>query len=73
MLVLTRRKGEAVKIGEIMVVVVKAGRAVRLGISAPSEMKIDRVDTLGDKPCCCRECGNEIHGDDDSCGECGRW
>ena len=46
MLILTRKKGESIKIGddiEIFVTEVK-GDKVRLGISAPEDMKISRTE-----------------------------
>lgn len=46
MLILTRKKGESIKIGdniEIFVTEVK-GDKVRLGISAPGDMKISRTE-----------------------------
>ena len=48
MLVLTRRKGEAICIGEnivLQVTDVKAGR-VRLGIQAPDHVTIDRAEVF---------------------------
>jgi carbon storage regulator len=47
MLVLTRKIGEAVQIGEIVVMVVAdQGGQVRLGIEAPREMNIVRTELL---------------------------
>ncbi len=46
MLVLTRNVDERISIGdEIMITVIRIdGRRVKLGISAPKELKISRVD-----------------------------
>ena len=50
MLILTRRMGEAIRIGDDVVIVIKElGRThVRLGIDAPKHVKIRRLETLGD-------------------------
>ena len=51
MLILTRRPGEAILIGdEIEILVKEVGRNhVRLGINAPKEVPIRRLETLADK------------------------
>jgi carbon storage regulator len=51
-LVVTRRDGEAVLIGdEVIVTVVEVhGQAVRLLIEAPREMPVVRSELTGDKP-----------------------
>ena len=48
MLVLSRKVGEAVAIGEDIKVVVTdvRGRTVRIGIEAPTDIRISRVDNL---------------------------
>jgi len=46
MLVLTRKENEIVRIGaDIEIKVVSAGHNVKLGITAPKEMYVCRVDT----------------------------
>lgn len=57
MLVLSRRRGEAIRIGEsvtVRIVRVK-GRTVSLGIDAPQDVKIVRteLDVFGKCPSCC--------------------
>ncbi len=51
MLILTRRPGEAILIGdEIEILVKEVGRNhVRLGINAPKEVPIRRLETLATK------------------------
>lgn len=46
MLVLTRRQGEAIKIGDNITVMVvdMRGDKVRLGVEAPREVRIDREE-----------------------------
>ncbi|MEC8025995.1 MAG: carbon storage regulator [Myxococcota bacterium] len=50
MLILTRRAGEAIRIGaDVEIVVKELGKNhVRLGINAPRDVKIRRLETLGD-------------------------
>lgn len=51
MLVLTRRKGESIVIGETVLTLLEAGRGrVRIGIDAPAEISVLRaelVDAVG--------------------------
>lgn len=51
MLILTRRAGEALRIGEDIEVTVMAvsGSQVRLGISAPREVAVDRAEIAARK------------------------
>ena len=47
MLVLARKAGEGIQIGEIRILVTGiSGRRVRLGISAPNEYQIRRSETV---------------------------
>jgi carbon storage regulator len=47
MLVITRREGESIFIGdEIEVIIVETGSTVRLGINAPREMRITRTELI---------------------------
>lgn len=47
MLVLSRKPGEAVQIGDIVVRVIEfKGQAVRIGIEAPREMPVVRTELL---------------------------
>lgn len=49
MLVLTRKVGESVRVGDARIVIVKAGRGtVRLGIEAPREVEIVRSELEND-------------------------
>jgi carbon storage regulator CsrA len=49
MLTLTRRKGDAIQIGNEITVVVRKlrGRAVQISIDAPQHFRIKRTDRLG--------------------------
>lgn len=58
MLVLTRKDQEAIQIGEILITVVKIkGKQVRLGITCPRHIKIDRLDKKGQCENKCIRCG----------------
>lgn len=50
MLILTRRAGEAIRIGDDVEIIVKelGKNHVRLGINAPRDVKIRRLETLDD-------------------------
>ena len=52
MLVLTRKQGEEIRIGDDIVLKVTAvqGGRVRIGIQAPREHRIVRPETVVDKP-----------------------
>lgn len=52
MLILTRRAGESLKIGDKINVTVLAikGNQVRIGIDAPKDVAVKRDDMLNDKP-----------------------
>ena len=48
MLVLSRKKGEAIRIGDqIRVVVVEGSHGIRIGIEAPRDINIVREELLG--------------------------
>lgn len=50
MLVLTRKKDQVVEVGDIKIIIVDIkGKTVRLGIEAPAEIPIRRVEKL-EKP-----------------------
>ncbi len=60
MLILTRKQGEAIAIGDniqIQVLNVKRGQ-VRIGINAPREVKVDREELLDES----RENGPQVAG-----------
>jgi len=61
MLVLSRRQGQSVMIGEdIRVVVLRVGQTIRLAIDAPQGMKILRTELLDQSPANAesdRDCG----------------
>ena len=61
MLVLSRKVGEAVAIGDNVKVVVTdvRGRTVRIGIEAPTDIRISRVDNISPEP------GNRVEDEDD--------
>ncbi len=45
MLVLTRRRGEAIQVGEAVVTVLKiAGSQVKLGITGPRDVQVNRTE-----------------------------
>lgn len=45
MLMISRKAGERIRIGEVVVLVQRVGRSrVSLGIDAPKEMKINRME-----------------------------
>ena len=65
MLILTRRPGEAILIGEEIEILVKeVGRNhVRLGINAPKSVTIRRLETLAQSPA---ECDSEENAEESS-------
>jgi carbon storage regulator CsrA len=51
MIVLTRKNGEAVQIGNVRILIVKTGRGgVRIGIEAPPDTSIKREDATVESP-----------------------
>ncbi len=51
MLVLTRKNGEAVQIGNVRIVILKTGRGgVRIGIEAPPDTRITRESAEPERP-----------------------
>jgi len=47
MLVLTRKKGEEIKIGDdVTVTVVRTGKVIKLGIEAPTGVRIIRAELI---------------------------
>lgn len=45
--IINRKKGEKIKVGDAVIVILSTGR-VKIGIEAPPEIKVERVK-LGDK------------------------
>lgn len=68
MLLLTRRVGEKVVIGEGIEVTIAAvrGRQVRIGVAAPPAVRVARRELLEDRP---EELGGEAPTGDDPPGE----
>lgn len=51
MLVLSRKRGERIMVGDdIVITVVHAGDTVRLGIEAPRDVKVIREELVGQPP-----------------------
>lgn len=61
MLVLTRREGQSIKIGDNITITVVAGSTVRIGIDAPRDVKVVRDDIVKDVQYC-RICGKPMGG-----------